>query len=115
MKVLSEWFYNIMGKVMTGTGHLAGWVAVSGLFFGWLGGLGVLVYQGGYWLIEARWVPIPISDVIPTPQYFYHFKGLHKIIEWIFDLPLSVGLILVFGIAWVLFFNWLSEEIQDSV
>jgi hypothetical protein len=113
MKFLKEWLYKIMEKVVTGTANLVAVVGVLGGSFGWLGGIGVLVYQGGYWLVEGRTISIPISDIISTPQYFYHFRGLHKIIEWIFDLPLSVGLILSFGVVWPLVIMWLSERIEE--
>ena len=112
--MVGVWFNKIREKVVRGTGVLVSLVGVFGGIFGWLGGIGVLIYQGGYWLVHGHSTSISISDLIPTPQLFYSLRGLHKIIEWIFDLPLFVGLILSFGVVWCGVFVWLGEQIEES-
>ena len=116
---MSDLFYNLMEKVKTGVK-----TGFSGLFFtvgilsggiGWLGGIGVLLFQAGYWLLEGKSISIAINDVIPTPQYFYMFKGLQKIIDWIFELPLFFGLWGFFGCVCMLFFFWLAEKIDENI
>ncbi len=111
---MSDWFYNLTGKVQSTFGSLLSVVAIFSGIIGWLGGLGVLIYQGGYWLLEGKLISIAINDILSTPQYFvYTFKGVHKIIEWIFELPLAAGFIL-FGTVMALVSAWLSDKITPD-
>jgi hypothetical protein len=111
---MSDWFYNLMGKVQSGFASIVSAIGILGGIIGWLGGSGVLLFQGGYWLLEGKSISILINDIIPTPQYFiYTFKGVHKIIDWIFEPPLVFGLI-IFGLAIGWFLIWLAEQIKDE-
>ena len=111
---MGDWFYNLMGKVQSGFASIVSAIGILGGIIGWLGGLGVLIFHAGYWLLEGKSISILINDIVPTPQYFvYTFKGVQKIIDWIFELPLSLGLI-IFGTIIGLFFMWLSDQITEE-
>ena len=112
---MSDWFHNLMGRVQKGFAGLVLTVGVLSGAIGWLGGIGVLIFQAGYWLLEGKSISIAINDVIPTPQYFYMFKGLQQIIDWIFEIPLFFGLMIFFGCVCMLFFFWLAEKIEEDV
>jgi hypothetical protein len=111
---MSDWFYNLMGKVQFWFAGVVSIIGICVLGLGFLSGFGVLLFQVGYWLLEGKSISILINDIIPTPQYFiYTFKGVHKIIDWIFEPPLVFGLI-IFGLAIGWFLIWLAEQITDE-
>ena len=111
---MNDWFYNFMGKVQFGFASLVGVIGSCVLALGFLGGIGILLFHGGHWLVEGETVSILINDILPTPQHLNAFKGVQKIIDWIFELPLFLGLI-IFGTAIGYFLIWLCDEItKDS-
>jgi hypothetical protein len=77
-------------------------------WFGLLGSLGfvaaicLLGYQTFLWLKEGQWTPMPISSIFGILGFDYYsvidvsWAGVQKILIWLLDLPLSLGLI-VFG------------------
>lgn len=75
-----------------------------GLFaaLGFFGSICLLGYQVFLWLREGQWTPIPISSVLGKLNIDYYslvdisWAGAQKILVWLLDLPLSLG-IFVFG------------------
>ena len=83
-------------------------------WFGLCGALGfmaafiLLGYQAVLWLREGQWTPIPISSVLNKFSIDYNsvvdisWAGIQKILVWILDLPLSLGIIAFGGLSGVL-------------
>ncbi|MGY4227758.1 hypothetical protein ACVMIH_005119 [Bradyrhizobium sp. USDA 4503] len=74
-------------------------VAIGGVVIG-LCGPAVIAYQGLLWLQNGVWTPFAIRDAlaiihlgatIPDPSLSW--IGVQKIVVWLLDFPLSIGLI----------------------
>jgi hypothetical protein len=86
-------------------------------WFGLFTGLGffaaimLLAYQAYLWLKEGQWTPIPISSVLGKFNIDYYsiinisWTGAQKIVVWLFDLPLSFGIVVLSGITGALVGN----------
>lgn len=90
-----------------------------GLFgsLGFLGAVCLLGYQAFLWLKEGQWTPIPISSVFGKLNIDYYsfidisWAGAQKIVVWLLDLPLSLGIIVFGGLIGVLV-GYLVNEIS---
>ena len=59
-----------MGKVQFGFASLVGVIGSCVAGLGLLGGIGILLFHGGHWLVEGETVSILINDILPTPQLY---------------------------------------------
>ena len=84
-------------------GNVRFWVAVAALGF-LIGLLGPLVvgFQGIHWFREGYWPPVNIRDGLsvfnhwqPIRNPFWEWQGVQKLIVWVLDVPLSIGLIVL--------------------
>jgi hypothetical protein len=89
---------------------LAAIVETLGLLVG-MGGIGVVMYQVFLWLKAGEWVPISVFKVVAPvlPPTFINWivyptdwRGVNKIINSVFDLPMSAVAIVV-GISLSIF------------
>lgn len=69
--------------------HLGSLTAVIG--FGFIG------YQCILWLRDGYWTPIPISVYFPQDPWadWTGAVGIKRIIDWLYDLPVSWSLIVI--------------------
>jgi hypothetical protein len=76
----------------------------------------IVGWQVLQWLQLGEWVPVSVVDALPFFGVEYpHAKwlGVQKIMEQIVALPLSMFVILVFGIAaW--FFSYLARDYEEA-
>lgn len=83
------------------TNTIEGWFGLVGAL-GFFAAVLLLGYQAFHWLKEGQWTPIPISSVLGKLNIDYYslinipWVGAQKIIVWLIDLPLSLGII-IFG------------------
>lgn len=90
-----------------------------GLFgsLGFFGAVCLLGYQAFLWLKEGQWTPIPISSVLGKLNIDYYslvdisWAGAQKIVVWLLELPLSLGIIVFGGLIGVLV-GYLVNEIS---
>ncbi len=90
-------------------------------WFGLFGALGffaaalLLGYQALLWLKEGQWTPIPISSVLGKLNIDYYslidipWAGAQKIVVWLLDLPLSLGIVVFGGLLGVLIGHLVHE------
>lgn len=79
-------------------------------WFGLFGALGffaavlLVVYQTFLWLKEGQWTAIAISSVLGKLNIDYYsvvdirWAGVQKIVVWLLDLPLSLGVVAFGGL-----------------
>lgn len=88
-------------------------------WFGLFTGLGffaatlLLAYQAYLWLKEGQWTPIPISSILEKFNIDYYsiinmsWAGAQKIVVWLLDLPLTLGIVVLSGIVGALIGNFM--------
>ncbi len=65
---------------------------------GFFGAIILLAYQAFLWLREGQWTPIPVSSILEIINIDYYstvdisWTGTQKIVVWLLDLPLSLGI-----------------------
>lgn len=76
--------------------HVPTIVAIAGLLVV-LAGIAVLGMQCLGWLREGEWTAFPVSGLAgPPPQG--DWLGLNAIVGWVYELPLSLALVVI-GVA----------------
>jgi hypothetical protein len=98
------------------TKTIEGWFGLFGAL-GFFGAICLLGYQAFLWLKEGQWTPIPISSVLGKLNIDYYslvdisWAGAQKIVVWLLDLPLSLGIVVFGGLVGVLV-GYLINEIS---
>lgn len=78
-----------------------------------LAGPGLLAFQAFVWLKTGNWMPLPLSELLqylpdniaPIMRPFvrwlsspHDWIGVHRLVAWILDLPLSAAAMIIGGI-----------------
>lgn len=90
--------------------EIEGWVGLLGAF-GFISGVGVLIYQLYLWLKLGEWVSMPLSTLLVWLGFDYSsitniaWVGVQKLVVWCLDLPLSIAAIMLgFAIGYLVGF-----------
>ena len=95
-RIVEEWFW-LLGSL------------------GFLAAICLVAYQVYLWLKEGQWTSIPISSLFGPLGIDYYsvidisWAGAQKILIWLLDLPLGVGLIALGFLAGVVAGNVVHE------